>query len=95
MDVIFRKWIKGPGDVIAILPEVEANPGMHMMYEHVGQHGEGNYAGVLERTRLATPAEYAPLLAELQHIYAPLELHPVAKLRYRPRPRAEGEPNEL
>jgi hypothetical protein len=64
--VIFRIW--RDGHVIALLPDVEANPGMCMMYEHVGQHGEGDPRHVVSKTRLATPEEYAPLLAELRRI---------------------------
>lgn len=38
------------------------------IYQHVGQHGAGTL-GWYRRTRPATAAEYAPLLAELRGIY--------------------------
>jgi hypothetical protein len=65
--VIFRTW-KDSGDVIATLPDVEANPGRVMMYEHVGQHGEGDWVTVRQLTRPASRDEYAPLLCELRSI---------------------------
>ncbi|KKL87957.1 hypothetical protein LCGC14_1929600 [marine sediment metagenome] len=63
--VIFRKWPNG--DIIALLPDNVANPGMVDMYEHVGQHGEG-MPGIVSSTSLATPEEYADLLKELKQI---------------------------
>jgi len=67
--VIFRKWGKrNGGDIIAILPDNPSNLGYVMMYEHIGQHGEGDYYGVVSRTKLATPEEYQDLLAELKQI---------------------------
>jgi hypothetical protein len=45
--VLYRRWnSKHGGGVIAILPDVPANPGMTMMYESIGQHGEGCYSHV-------------------------------------------------
>ena len=70
--VIFRKWDSDyvskcghTDDIIAILPDVEVEHGYHMMYEHVGQHGEGDYAHVVSKTVLAKTHEYQELLAEL------------------------------
>lgn len=60
--VIFRKF-RDCGEVIAWLPDNPANPGRTDSYMHVGQHGEGNYPA---KTIPATPAEYAPLLRELE-----------------------------
>lgn len=66
--VIFRKWGKANGGgVIALLPDVEANPGQVMMYEHIGQHGEGS-PNIIGITKLAKPEEYASLLSELKSI---------------------------
>lgn len=76
MRVIFRKFKNG-GDTIAWLPDIEANPGRCMAYQHVGQHGEGTYPA---DTIPATAEEAAPLLAELQSIYAPESLRVVRKL---------------
>jgi len=61
--VIYRKF--ADGDVIAWLPDVEANPGRCMSYMHIGQHGEGDYPAA---TKPASPKEYAPLLRELRAI---------------------------
>ena len=62
--VIFRYWPEAR-DVIAFMPDSDANPGRVLSYEHFGQHGEADYQRLLRVTRLATPAEYADLLAEL------------------------------
>jgi hypothetical protein len=63
--VIFRVMLNG--EVIALFPEIagDRNAGNCMSYMHIGQHGVA-YAK-LDR-RLATPEEYAPLLAELQRV---------------------------
>jgi hypothetical protein len=70
--VIFRRWyrktIDGEG-IIALFPDErsEIRSGFCMMYEHVGQHGEGDLAGVISRTRPVTDeAEYASLMRELE-----------------------------
>ena len=66
--VHFRKWIKKHGGgVIAILPDVPANPGFVMMYEHIGQHGEGSYS-IYSATSPAAPYQYNSLLKELRSI---------------------------
>jgi hypothetical protein len=50
--VLYRRWNKRHGSgVIAILPDVPANPGMTMMYERVGQHGEGDYTAVCKASK--------------------------------------------
>jgi hypothetical protein len=66
MKVIFRKF--KDGDVIALLPECEANYGCVMTYQHIGQHGEA-YLTVTQITKPATEVEYCGLLSELQRIY--------------------------
>ena len=67
--VIFRRWLKKDGgDVIALLLDVPANKGRVMMYEHVGQHGEGSYFGVMGSTRPAKDDEYSNLKRELESI---------------------------
>jgi hypothetical protein len=65
--IIFRKW-KHNGSIIAILPNNPSNQGFVDMYEHIGQHGEGNYQAVLLQTVPAKPEEYQDLLAELKQI---------------------------
>lgn len=66
--VIFRKWYKaqdGTG-VIALFPDVPGDGPMCQSYEHVGQHGSADAAGVISRTKPATPEEYAALKRELE-----------------------------
>lgn len=50
-----------------------------MSYMHVGQHGEASRS-IGSNLKLATPEEYAPLLRELQSIYAPESINPVSRL---------------
>lgn len=68
-DVIFRKWPDSEGGgVIALFPcEPGTNdPATCQSFEHVGQHGPANPGWVIDRTRPATPAEYAALKRELE-----------------------------
>ena len=66
--VIFRKWQND--DVIALFPEIPANNSgtFCQSYEHVGQHGAADYAGVVSRTKPASQDEHIKLLQELQMI---------------------------
>lgn len=67
--VVFRKWNKRHGgDIIAILPGGPVNYGMVMMYEHTGQHGEGDYWKVVGQSKPAKPSEYKELLRELHQV---------------------------
>ena len=69
MRVIYRTFTgKDGGDVIAILPDVESNMGSVMTYQHIGQHGEGDYRHIVSQTRLATPDEYFALHRELEQV---------------------------
>ena len=61
--VIFRKWKNG--DIIAIFPESDTFPDC-MIYERVGQHGNGDYYHVISQTTLALPNEYIELKKELE-----------------------------
>jgi hypothetical protein len=63
--VIFRKFKEG--DVIALLPDVDANFGNIMSYQHQGQHSEASIE-IIRYTKLTTPAEYKSLLSELKSI---------------------------
>lgn len=69
MRVIFRKFRQG--DIIALLPDVPANPGRVMSYQRIGQHCEADRL-ITRETMRAEPAECAALLSELQSIYGPL-----------------------
>jgi len=68
MKAIFRKF-KKEGDVIALFHCISASNGMVMSYQHIGQHSEADYKGLLKITVLANPVEYGPLLKELESIY--------------------------
>lgn len=86
--VIFRFWKPRAGlidgaSVIALLPDMPASIGSMLMYEHVGQHGEGDYAQVMKDSRPATPSEYAALCDELQDIYGSLIIVKRDSARYR------------
>lgn len=65
--VIFRKFPKG--EVVALFPEIQANNhhGECLCYQHVGQHGPASYS-MVDRTKLASAAEYAELKTELESI---------------------------
>lgn len=67
--VIFRKW-KNTGDVIALFPEIPADPEgrLCLAYEHVGQHGGAHPLVVREGTEPATAVEYDALKRELEDI---------------------------
>lgn len=58
--------------ITAVFPSLIGtyDPATFTIYQHVGQHGSASFSWY-RRTRPATPEEYAPLLAELQRIYAP------------------------
>lgn len=79
MNVVFRKF--ATGDVIALFcgSAKDCSAGNIMSYMHIGQHGEASRT-IGRNLRLATPAEYAPLLAELQRICAPESINPVKRL---------------
>lgn len=68
--IVFRKywnkWSKA-WTPIAFLPDVEANPGNIMSYEHMGQHGEASM-DYYWSTKPCEPELYAPLLKELESI---------------------------
>jgi hypothetical protein len=64
--VVFRKWNRKNGTVIALFPDIGHAPGLVSSYEHVGQHGGADYSGVINHTKPATPDEYADLKKELE-----------------------------
>jgi len=63
--VIFRVFKEG--DVIALFPAISdsVNGYLCLSYQHIGQHGSADPM-ITNNTRLAKPAEYADLLAELK-----------------------------
>ena len=61
------KFIKFQGDIIALFPECKnMHYPMIMSYAHNGQHSEASSS--LMKLRYATPAEYLPLMKELERI---------------------------
>lgn len=67
--VIFRRWRDG-GTLIAIFPQIHAGGGLCQMYESVGQHGGGDYSGVMAQTvpALYNEPDVLTLRAELEGI---------------------------
>jgi len=67
--VIFRRW-RSTGEVIALFPEIPATlaPQYCESYEHYGQPGAADPAGVIDATDPARPEDYAALKAELETI---------------------------
>ena len=68
-DAIFRwEGSRRDGAPVAIFPAIPGTNAYNVtVYAHLGQHGHGT-PQYLNRLRLATEAEYAPLLAELKSI---------------------------
>ena len=64
--VVFRKFNAGK-DIIAMFPREPGtyDPSTCMSYQHLGQHGSAS-TDIVSITKLATPAEYAPLAKELK-----------------------------
>ncbi len=90
--VVFRKWPAAQGgDVIALFPEL---PGTYnanrdcLSYQHVGQHGAADL-GIVDSTRLATPAEYRALARELRQIGYNLDIKVRCTYRHQLKRRAE------
>ena len=82
--IVFRKywnkWSKA-WTPIAFMPDVEANPGNIMSYEHMGQHGEASM-DYYWSTKPCEPELYAPLLKELEGIgYRPRIMKRIARRR--------------
>lgn len=65
--VVFRRY--KDGQIIALMPELPWDQRNHCTsYMNIGQHGGAAYYGVIAQTKPAQPAEYAPLLRELESI---------------------------
>lgn len=65
--VIFRFWLDGVNEVIALFPEIIADDSPYhcQSYEHVGQHGGCCPPSIVEHSRPAKKREYQPLYREL------------------------------
>jgi len=71
MIVIFRvDLVNAGGEVFALFPEDPASIDGNLCtsYQHIGQHGAADYDFCIARSRQASAAERAPLLAELRQI---------------------------
>lgn len=55
--VILKRCRAKPRDVIAFLPDVPANPGQIMSYQHIGQHSEADIGFYRDCTRPANPRD--------------------------------------
>jgi hypothetical protein len=58
-------------EITAVFPTIPGTVGDNdsmTCYAHVGQHGTCSTGWYLEKTRAASPAEYAPLARELESI---------------------------
>ena len=65
--VIFRK--DPDGTVFAIFPADLADCSRNVtVYQHVGQHSGGDYAGMMRDSKPARPGEYANLARELSSL---------------------------
>ncbi len=64
--VVFRVWKDESNTVFALFPEDKASDYYCSSYEHIGQHGGADYTGCIQRSRPATPQEYAALKRELE-----------------------------
>jgi hypothetical protein len=68
--VLIRVWKGDKDDIFALLPVLPAdNYGdFCTCYQHIGQHGSADYRLCISKSRPATAAEAADLVAELQSI---------------------------
>ena len=70
--VVFRKF-RDTGEIIALLPDNPANPGMVDSYMHVGQHGEAS-VGIARFTVRPLRGEHLELCGELRAIGYAVEM---------------------
>jgi len=66
--VIYRTFLAGNRDAIALFPEIPCNDTLIQSYQHVGQHGGASLNLLLALTRRATAKETEVLSGELQQI---------------------------
>ena len=78
--VIIRVWKGDDADVFALFPVLPADNDGYLCtsYQHVGQHGGADYRLCMSKSRPATAAEAADLLAELRAIGYNLHVYPRA-----------------
>lgn len=68
--VVFRKWPEN-GHIDALFPEVPWDYAGNecTAYARVGEHSGASYYHVIQRTKPATPEEYADLKALLENVF--------------------------
>ena len=68
--VIFRFWLDGINEAIALFPEhvADDSPYHCQSYQHLGQHGSCCPHSIVEQSRLASEIESQPLYDELTKI---------------------------
>ena len=68
--VVIRVWKGDDADVFALFPALPADDAGYLCtsYQHIGQHSSANYQLCMGKSRPATEAEAADLLAELRTI---------------------------
>lgn len=69
-DVIFRDWQSPDFNCIIALFPYDVNPynGFCLSYEHVGQHSDADYNGVINSTIPAKEKDYVSLKSELESL---------------------------
>lgn len=67
--VMFRRYRSGHREVLAIFPYEQAGELYTLCYQHVGQHGSGDYQTMIAQTRPAaeSDADVQELKRELEH----------------------------
>ena len=86
--VLIRVWKIDKDDIFALLPVLPAdNYGdLCTSYAHLGQHGGADYRLCMSKSRPATAAEAADLVAELQSIgYNPRNIRRATPAMHRAR----------
>lgn len=66
--VIVRVW-KGSHDPILIFPDWEEHKGYYQMWEPVGQHGAGDYKGIVKKTLPASDEEANGVISQYEKYY--------------------------
>jgi len=69
-EVVFRNWQSDDFNlIIALFPyEVNRTNNFCLSYEHVGQHSDADYIGVIGGTVPAKEKDYKPLKSELESL---------------------------
>ena len=66
--VIVRVWKKEKTPIL-IFPDWEEHKGYYQMWEPVGQHGAGDYKGIVKKTLPASDEEAASVISQYEKYY--------------------------